>query len=425
MLIALFIHPKSDINHFLNNSKFIELLNNTNYILNIYYTKTESFLEFMNLFNTFELPFNKIYSNKLPDLKNISIEHFLESSEDLYLNLDTNVSLCSYSFLQNSEFLSMTSITAPLILKKNELFSNFWGDVDDNGFYKRSDNYISIVNRTQTGKFDAKYINSCFFMPRTIAQLVLNFYKLNYKNNWDYDVTFSHNCRLNKIPMTLCNFENYGYYCQKISLFDYFDDHSDWKNKYFHPQFNNFLKINSISSNELCKDAFQFPLFTSKFCQELIDICTNANLWSAGKNNDKRLSGGYENHPTVDVHLNQIALHDIWNDIVKKYISKIASKLYSDITTKGTNINFVVKYTMGGQEFLRPHHDASMYTVNIALNEQDKDYVGGGCRFIRQDYSVQNTPVGYCNIHPGRLTHYHEGIPITAGTRFILVSFIE
>ena len=41
MFIALFIHPKSDIDYFLNESKFIELLNNSNYMLNIYYTQTK------------------------------------------------------------------------------------------------------------------------------------------------------------------------------------------------------------------------------------------------------------------------------------------------------------------------------------------------------------------------------------------------
>ena len=420
MFISLFIHQKTDVEYFLKETKFIELLQNTDYILNIYYSHNPVFIEFINLFTTFELPFNKIYSDNIKDLKNMSINHFLESTEDFCLNLDTNVSLSSYSFLNK---VDVTTIFAPLIKKKNELFSNFWGEVDEKGFYKRSTDYIPIVNRKKTGNFPAKYINSCFLFSREIASSIVNFY--NSSSNFDYDVSFANNCRKNNIPMIINNEELYGKYHQKLYIYDYFDEHEDWKNKYFHPKFLNFMHTKELEHKELCKDAFQYPLFSEVFCKELIDLTVKANLWSAGKNKDTRLSGGYENHPTVDVHLNQIGLHDIWNDIVKKYISYVASKLYSDITTKGTNINFVVKYTMGGQEFLRPHHDASMYTVNIALNLQDKDYIGGGCRFIRQNYSITNTPVGYCNIHPGRLTHYHEGLPITSGTRFILVSFIE
>ena len=420
MFIALFIHQKTDAEFFLKNTKFIELLQNTEYSLNIYYSHNPAFIKFFNLFTTFELSFNKIYSDSMKDLKNMSINHFLESTEDFYFNLDTNVALQSYSFLDK---VDNTSILSPLIKKPTELFSNFWGDVDDNGFYKRSTDYIQIVNREKTGTFPAKYINSCFLFSRDIASFIINFY--NSTTNNDYDVNFANNCRNYDIPMTVINEEVYGHYHQKVYLYDYFDDHEDWKNKYFHPKFLNFIQTKELESTEPCKDAFLFPLFTKNFCKELIDITVKANLWSAGKNKDKRLSGGYENHPTVDVHLNQFGLHDIWNDIVKKYISHVASKLYSDITTKGTNINFVVKYNMGGQEFLRPHHDASVYTVNIALNEADTDYVGGGCRFIRQQKNLTHIPVGFSSIHPGRCTHYHEGLPITSGTRFILVSFIE
>jgi len=213
---------------------------------------------------------------------------------------------------------------------------------------------------------------------------------------------------------------------KKVTIFDYFNDTSQWKNEYFHPEFNTFLDTDTLRHEKMFEGTFQFPLFSNKFCEELIDVCKNVNIWSTGKNQDKRVKGGYENFPTVDVHLNQIELHNIWNDIVKNYISKVASKLYPGQKTKGTNINFVVKYSMGNQEFLKPHHDFSEYTLNIALNQQGKDFTGGGCHFISQNYSLTHTPIGFCNIHPGRrLTHYHEGIPITSGTRFILVSFVE
>ena len=35
------------------------------------------------------------------------------------------------------------------------------------------------------------------------------------------------------------------------------------------------------------------------------------------------------------------------------------------------------------QPFLRPHHDSSTFTINIALNKAGVDYEGGGCNFIR------------------------------------------
>lgn len=37
-------------------------------------------------------------------------------------------------------------------------------------------------------------------------------------------------------------------------------------------------------------------------------------------------------------------------------------------------MNFVVKYTPERQAYLRPHHDSSTFTINIALNNKDRDF---------------------------------------------------
>lgn len=37
-------------------------------------------------------------------------------------------------------------------------------------------------------------------------------------------------------------------------------------------------------------------------------------------------------------------------------------------------MNFVVRYRPDEQPNLRPHHDSSTFTVNMALNTKDKDY---------------------------------------------------
>jgi hypothetical protein len=37
-------------------------------------------------------------------------------------------------------------------------------------------------------------------------------------------------------------------------------------------------------------------------------------------------------------------------------------------------MNFVVKYHPDKQFFLRPHHDSSTYTINVALNRRGIDY---------------------------------------------------
>ena len=37
-------------------------------------------------------------------------------------------------------------------------------------------------------------------------------------------------------------------------------------------------------------------------------------------------------------------------------------------------LNFVVRYKPDEQPLLAPHHDASTFTINIALNSKDTDY---------------------------------------------------
>lgn len=89
-------------------------------------------------------------------------------------------------------------------------------------------------------------------------------------------------------------------------------------------------------------------------------------------------------------------------------------------------MNFVVRYRPDEQPNLRPHHDSSTYTVNIALNRGGGvDYEGGGVRFIRYNCSVLLTKKGWMFMHPGRLTHFHEGLTVTKGTRYIMVSFVD
>jgi hypothetical protein len=91
--------------------------------------------------------------------------------------------------------------------------------------------------------------------------------------------------------------------------------------------------------------------------------------------------------------------------------------------TKDYNIAFIVKYDAeNGQTNLKPHHDSSVYTINIALNDVSC-YEGGGVNFISKSITFVNKNVGWLILHPGRLTHYHEALPITKGKRYILVSF--
>ena len=52
--------------------------------------------------------------------------------------------------------------------------------------------------------------------------------------------------------------------------------------------------------------------------------------WSGGKNNnkDERIPGGYENVPTVDIHMTQVGYQEHYLTILRKFIQPIQRKIF-------------------------------------------------------------------------------------------------
>ena len=74
--------------------------------------------------------------------------------------------------------------------------------------------------------------------------------------------------------------------------------------------------------------------------------------------------------PTVDIHMNQIGIHDEWLYIVKTYAAPMVNRFYVGYNPESKpNLMFVVRYKPGEQDRLRPHHDSSTWTFQIALNK--------------------------------------------------------
>jgi len=335
------------------------------------------------------------------------VEDFLKTDAEYLFVIEKNYIITNPNTL--NELLSINETIVGPMLKKNSSWVNFWGDLDKNGYYKRSFDYFDIVNYNRKAIWNVPYLTGVYLIKRSFLEANPHIYT---GANIDLDMYFCKKVRETNTFMYVTNMNHYGH-INDLTIYDV--DHENWEKKYIHPEYNN--------CEEPCKDVFLFPIFTKAFCDELMQHCNDLNDWSDGKNDkiDLRLKT-YENVPTQDIHLNQINFESQWEKIVLKYIAPIASNVYSFYKTKNINISFVVKYSMDGQKQLKPHHDSSTYTINICLND---DFEGGGCRFIRQNVDIINKKIGYASMHPGKLTHYHEGLQITSGTRYILVSFIN
>lgn len=125
--------------------------------------------------------------------------------------------------------------------------------------------------------------------------------------------------------------------------------------------------------------------------------------------------------------MSQVGLEAMWLRFLYLYVRPLQEAVFWGYyhTPPRSIMNFVVRYRPDEQPTLRPHHDSSTYTINIALNNVGVDYEGGGCHFLRYNCSVTATQKGWMLMHPGRLTHYHEGLRTTKGTRYIMISFVD
>ena len=405
-----------------------------------------SALKFLNII---EYPRDRLVVNinesNDSDIYHKDILNFLKTDCDYYFFINEDCILTNPLVLK--ELLSFDkNVIAPFIRRGTETWTNFWGDLDDGGYYKRSFDYIDIINGSRRGCWNVPYIMGTYLIKRDILKILPDLFLLN--KHMDSDMQMCHNFREHNIFMYVTNMNNYGYIAvispqethnivtlpQKIpgeiTLYDIFDDKQKWEEKYLHPiYYQHKNNLSTLPYVELCNDIYNFPLFSQQFCTEIIQRSESYGKWSKGKDehNDPRLGAGYyENVPTVDIQLFELQLEKQWKEIVFSYIAPFVKVLYNNYKTKDINLAFVVRYKFDDQRSLEPHHDSSTYTVNIALNRGNGiDYEGGGCKFIRQNYILRNQDPGMCCIHAGRLTAYHEGLCVDAGTRYILVSFIN
>ena len=231
----------------------------------------------------------------------------------------------------------------------------------------------------------------------------------------DKDIELCYQIRKSNNFMHLINKKIYANFkdSDNFGLLDY--NNSNWELKYINKDF----KV-----EELKYDVNKLYLFTNDFCKEVIEIAEINNLWSKGGESyyDPRIKN-VEPYPTKDIQLKDLKLEDMWQFIMNKYIKPFVKEKFN-YNTKETNINFIVKYSLDkeGQRKLDPHHDSSTYTINVCLNDE---FEGGGCRFVRQNYDICNKDIGSLILHPGKLTHYHQGLEISKGTRYLLVSFVN
>jgi len=184
-----------------------------------------------------------------------------------------------------------------------------------------------------------------------------------------------------------------------------------WCSKYINPY---LLKGQyQLMTDEIGPNIIEFPLFTEKFCKEIIALAEQ-HEWVTDR---------HVHYPTTDQTMEMIGMQPIYQRVLEQFVYPIWIwfwELDGEEWQTLDSENFIAKYDTINQGSLGIHHDMSQITLNVRLNS---DFKGGGTYIPRYKLTVQPKQIGWAMSHPGQITHKHGGRPVEEGTRYILVSF--
>ena len=157
-----------------------------------------------------------------------------------------------------------------------------------------------------------------------------------------------------------------------------------------------------ISDDIICID-----FMTPYMCDKMIEIAD-------GHKFDKL---SYDKVPGRELRLTEMGL---WEELEKhwlKTVYDISYKYWEPCHIYGLRDAFIIRYSMDTQRSLKRHHDASLVTGSVKLNDE---YTGGELQFPRQGITNSDIPVGKCLLFPGQVSHPHLSSELESGVKYSL-----
>ena len=156
---------------------------------------------------------------KIINIKNIELSSGYDSWSDYVLFWDADVILINPYTLTNLTQIFYDQpevvVVAPM-LNSFDSYSNFWGDMNEKNFYKRSEDYFDILKRKLTGIFVVPMIHTLFMIhTKKITSRALTFdpNELESETKLPFDdvIAFAKSAEFNSIKLHLDNRLVYGY----------------------------------------------------------------------------------------------------------------------------------------------------------------------------------------------------------------------
>lgn len=152
-------------------------------------------------------------------------------------------------------------------------------------------------------------------------------------------------------------------------------------------------------------------LVEKEWCRGLVEFCNKYHSW-APLPNDK--------FPAREIRIHSLYNYkyfDYFQRRWKEVVKPICEKYWTGIKLEGIRDLFAIKYTMDTQRSLTRHHDHSLISGSIKLNDE---YEGGELSFPR--YGIDNSAceIGDIILWPGQVTHQHESKELISGEKYSL-----
>jgi GR25 family glycosyltransferase involved in LPS biosynthesis len=176
----------------------------------------------------------------------------------------------------------------------------------------------------------------------------------------------------------------------------------------------NFLPTGN-SMEVVGPEVLQIDFMTPTECKKLIDKAEKYGQWES-------MYGDKFPGQELRLRILDINLFNKLEEHFKQHINPVIEKYWWPLQMYGLRDAFIIKYTPLTQKSLACHHDASLVSTIVYLNE---DYEGGDTYFPRQKYSTENVPVGKMVLWPGQVTHGHEGREVKSGSKYALVIWTQ
>uniref|UniRef100_A0A1A8F817 Procollagen-lysine 1, 2-oxoglutarate 5-dioxygenase 1a n=1 Tax=Nothobranchius korthausae TaxID=1143690 RepID=A0A1A8F817_9TELE len=299
--------------------------------------------------------FLKDHGSLYQDFKSVGPEEQMDAaaSRDLAFDLCRKDNDCDYFFnldievvLKNENTLKILieqnlPIIAPMITRSGRLWSNFWGALSADGYYARSEDYVDIVQGRRVGVWNVPYVSSVYLVEAGVLRSDLKQYQLFTSSSLDPDMAFCHNVRSQGIFMFVTNMDTFGrilstenYRTEHLhnDLWQIFENQQDWQDRYIHENYTRMMTDKLVENP--CPDVYWFPIFTDVACNHMVEEMEHFGKWSGGGNVDTRIQGGYENVPTIDIHMNQVNFEKEWHKFLLEYIAPVTEKMFPGYYTK-------------------------------------------------------------------------------------------